>query len=339
MTLWRMVLASLVLVAGCQPTPPPVPPPADTLALPATDYVGVAWLAQEELVVSWGRTDRLEARLGIVDRANAKLVDLALPPDDGCMLELALSPLALEDGRVGFIHVCQHAINGIPPDDTDLWALDVASGDVEFLMSIGPLGTSQGVPYAIAPDLSTAVVGVGSICSYLVVNRADGSSERLTAKISDDGGAFSLADEIPPAGDCPNNGRAFQPTLSPDGSRLAFFASPASVGVAGRGRLDMPSNLYVLTLATNEVEKVVAGVRDAGDLQWAPAKDELAFAGQVGSDAKATWVVNLDGQRRAVGPVTRGLAWSPDGSQLFVSFLASTPDEPFRSTLGILDVN
>jgi hypothetical protein len=291
------------------------------------------------MVVSSGRSDRLEARLAIVDRANAKLVNLAIPSVEGCMLELALSPLALNDGRVAFIHVCQHAINGIPPDETDVWALDVVSGDVEYLMSIGPLGASQGVPYAISPDLSTAVVGVGSICSYLIVNRADGSSERLTAEISDDGRAFSLADEIPPAGDCPNNGRAFQPTLSPDGSRLAFFASPASVGVAGRARLDTPSNVYVLTVATNDVRKVVAEIHDAGDLQWSPKTDEIAFSGQVGSDANATWVVDLAGSRRRIGPVARGLAWSPDGTQLFASFLASTPEEPFRSTLGIITVH
>jgi hypothetical protein len=333
------VLGTLGLFATCQTTTRPVPTPAESLQSPPADYIGVAWLAGGELVVAWGSPHEPNAVLAFVDRETSEVVDLPVAPDQNCMRELLLSPQALPDGRVGFLHVCQHAINGVPPDDTDLWALDVATGDIEVLMAIGPLGTSKGVPYATSPDLSIAVVGVGSICSYLIVNRADGSADRLTAEISDDGRTFSLADEIPLAGDCPMNGRAFQPTLSADGLRLAFLASPASVGVAGRGRLDMPSNLYVLTLATNEVQEVVADVQDAGDLQWSPANDELAFSGRVGSDPNATWVVDLDGQRRAVGPVTRGLAWSPDGTQLFASFLASTQEEPFRSTLGILEVH
>jgi hypothetical protein len=333
------VLGILVLVAACQPTTLPVPTTAGSLHAAPADYVGVAWLTGGELLVALRSADQPNARLALVDADSSEVVDVPVPPDDGCMRELELSPQALPDGRVGFIHVCQHAINGIPPDDTDLRAMDLISGEVETLMAVGPLGTSKNVPYAITRDLSLAVVGVGSICSYLVVNTPNGGSDRLTAEISDDGGTFSLADEIPPAGDCPNNGRALQPTLSPDGSKLAFFASPASVGVAGRGRLDMPSNLYVLTLATNEVEKVVADVRDAGDLQWSPAKEELAFAGRVGSDANATWVVDLVGGRRGIGSVARGLAWSPDGARLFASFLASTPEEPFRSTLGIVQVH
>jgi hypothetical protein len=331
-----VALVTLVFLSACQLNQTPSQPAALPLAAPPDDYYGVAWLADGTKVVGRNVGESHDARLGVIDESAGAIVDLQIQPDPNCAREFALSPQALQDGRLSYVHVCQHAVNHRPPDDEELWAVDVASGEVERLMAIGPLGTSQGVSYTVSRDRSEAIVGVGLICGYLVVNSRDGGPDRLEVVIKADGASFSLADPIVPGADCDQTGWATQPTLSPDGSVLAFLASAAAVGRSGRARLEAPANLYLLDLTTREVSALLTDLTDLGQLVWSPAGNRLALVGRVRGEA-GTWAVSLDGATQRLAPSARRLAWSPDGTHILATFLTGDQSVPFMSTLGIID--
>lgn len=329
-------LVMLALLGACQGNQTPSQSVARQLAVPADDYYGVAWLVDGTQIVGRNVGESHDSLLGVIEESGAAIVDLAIRPDPNCAREFALSPQALQDGRLSYVHVCQHAVNHQPPDDEELWAVDIKSGKVERLMALGPLGTSQGVSYAVSPDRSEVFVGVGLICGYLVVSSRDGGADRLDVVIRTDVASFSLADPIEPGGDCEGTGWATQPTLSRDGSMLAFLASPAAVGRSGRARLEAPANLYLLDLHTNQVTSLLTDLTDLGQLAWSPAGDRLALAGRVRGDA-ATWAVSIDGATKRLAPPARRLAWSPDGTHILSAFLTPDQSVPFMSTLGIID--
>ena len=283
--------------------------------------------------------DSRDPRLGLIDLPSSAIVDLSIPADPDCARERELTPRALADGRLAYIHICQHAVNNRPPDDAELWALDVPSGAVTRVMAIGPLGTAQGVGYTVNADLSEAIVGVGLICGYLVVNSKSGETDRLDVLIEKDGKAFSLADPVPPGRDCPEMGWATQPALSPDGSILAFLASAAAVGQTGSDRLDAPASIYLLVRATGKLTELLGGIVEPGELAWSPKGDRLAFSGKVDGEA-ATWALPAHGgAAQRLAPPARRLAWSPDGTQILAAFLTADQAVPFTSMLAVVDAS
>ncbi|HTG46916.1 MAG TPA: hypothetical protein VK646_04615, partial [Actinomycetota bacterium] len=106
----------------------------------------------------------------------------------------------------------------------------------------------------------------------------------------------------------------YQPVLSPDGSRLAFFL----------GHGDVQNSLWVMNIDGTDKRRIV-GEDQAGrapwSLQWSPDGTRLAFRGE--SD-RSFGVVNADGSGltliSANIPVRLGSDagpyWSPDGTRL-----------------------
>lgn len=126
-------------------------------------------------------------------------------------------------------------------------------------------------------------------------------------------------------------GRAFQPVLSPDGTRVAFVTHQDLSG---------PLRLGVLDLAKSGAPRIVeTGDSDAFSPAWSPDGRRLAY---LHAHRKNVTVVQQepDGKPESLtdifpessGVVARQLDWSPDGRFLAVS-TKSAADEPFRIEL------
>ncbi|MFF9401873.1 prolyl oligopeptidase family serine peptidase [Streptomyces sp. NPDC014744] len=142
-------------------------------------------------------------------------------------------------------------------------------------------------------------------------------------------------------GRCPAG--AGTPVWSPDGSRIAFSApatrredtAPVVVDTLGwkadgAGLIgSVRTRLFVVDVASGEVEPVTEADRNAGTPAWSPDGTRLAYPAQSGPDAaalgaSAAHVVEIGaggGEPRRIGPAG-GLAgpveWYPDGSALLV---------------------
>ena len=95
------------------------------------------------------------------------------------------------------------------------------------------------------------------------------------------------------------------PTVSPDGTRIAFerFASGAE---------------YIVAMSADGTAQRRVGAVDGTDPVWSPDGPRLAYAGQPFRD-DSIYVVNADGtatRRIASDSGTFGLAWSPDGKAI-----------------------
>lgn len=343
MTAARSILAWALLVgmAGCQaPAPEPQESPATITRLSTglLPVYGVEWMPTGELIVGRLVGDLDDARLAVVDRSNGTLIDIPIQADNSCWREHYLSPTALQDGRLGFVHVCMHDADNNPPDETEIRAVGTAGGTVDRVIPIGPLGVAQNVPFAIDLEGREAIVGVGAgICNRLVVYAGDDAPSRLEAEIVGDGKRFSLDDPVSSDGDCRDTGTAFSPSLTEDGRTLAFFASPAAVGLSGPDRLNTPANIYLLDRPTNVVRSILTDVAGAGALRWSPDGRTIAFVGEV-ADRNGTWLVRPGGTPLRIADDVEEFAWSPDSTRLFASESADSLDDPLLARLLILDV-
>ncbi|HET6712651.1 MAG TPA: hypothetical protein VFI59_02955 [Actinomycetota bacterium] len=119
------------------------------------------------------------------------------------------------------------------------------------------------------------------------------------------------------------------PTLSPDGSRIAY--------IEGMG--DWGNSLWVMNADGTDRHRIIAWEEGndlvwADSLQWSPDGTRLAFEGS-GHEGAGIYVVNSDGSALTV--VARGSDlrdprapyWSPDGSR--IAFQRSTPEGGFQS--------
>lgn len=331
-----MLLLAIVLagIGSCQQASSVAPL---SIGAEPGDFYGVAWLQGGELVV--GRTvgARDDPRLAIVDPLDGSMTDVRAPPEPKCWRERFFSPTGMADGRLAFVHVCMRAVNGDPPDEVEIRAIDLSSDTVRRLFRIGPVGVSQNVQFAIGPDFEEAIVGIGAgACGRLVRFEPDGTPSLIEAEVADGDKRFSLADPFDLAR-CLETGIASSPTLSAAGRRLAFLASPASVGLTAEDRLDAPANIYVLELDDGAPSKIASDIVHGGELQWSPDGRQVAFAGEVGG-VDGTWLVDMAGSVRQIAGPARRLAWSPDGRRLLASVLLGVSDDPLAARLELIAV-
>jgi Tol biopolymer transport system component len=87
-------------------------------------------------------------------------------------------------------------------------------------------------------------------------------------------------------------GSGLRPRWSPDGERLAFIGSSARAGV------------YVITLATGRVEKLLASDRGSGAPQWAADGNSIAVEayGSCKSTLTGIYIIRPEGAQRVTNP-------------------------------------
>jgi hypothetical protein len=238
---------------------------------------------------------------------------LPLPEHGDCRRREGLDPLALPDGRLGLLYLCERFQ---PDQDQFIEAYDPATGSFDTLFELTTIYVTSG-QFTVSPTLDAAVIAYGDQICQGVARYGPSGREPLAVTIGDGRASFRLDDPIKAGDNCRDTGRANYPDISPDGSTLALFASPGSIGSEGQARLDAPWSLYLIDLATLAPTAIVGGVHNARGLRWSGDGTELGFSGKI-DGVPGTWSVAASGGRpeRISEIAFDWWALSPDGQAL-----------------------
>jgi WD40 repeat protein len=221
-----------------------------------------------------------------------------------------VNPQVLENGDVGLLAWCLPLTDGV----SELLSLSLASGESQVLVR------PDDVPrdFSWSPEIRRAVVwGGGLICGGLAWI-TDQGIEDMDVVVSNGRQQFVMSDAYASrAGRCDQTGRASSPAWSPDGATIAFFASPASVGLEGDARVDAPWGVYVLEPGDEVATLVLDEVIDPRGPCWSPDSQLLAFTGRI-ANSTSTWALDFPGSRlfRLTSSALESCEWSPDGGSL-----------------------
>jgi hypothetical protein len=324
--------------SGCEPgvsNRPSAPGNDVRLDVPVGHYVGITWLPDGRLVINEAIPDalggtRLGYSLSLVDLNGGSPGPLAVPPVERCWRELYLNPGVLPDGRLSFVRSCLHSVEGEPPDEADLVAMDPAPGaELKVVMKLGQLDIRKNVSYTVMPDLSEVIYDVGSgACLGIAVATASDTSGRLHLVVGEAPTQFRLDQPADLLGPCDGAVIAGGPALSPDGTTLAFVASPHSVGVSGlQARLAQPLDVYLADLPSERTRRLVGDLDGATGLAWSPDGKQLAYAG--GAANTGVWLVDsASGTTHLMSAGDfRYLAWAESGDTIAAIRQVSDPQD------------
>jgi WD40 repeat protein len=302
--------------------------PVTDLPLPPSGYAGLAWLTDGTLVVADpGR---------LTEDVTSRLLFLAEPPtgaytavaanDDECLRQEFLSPVALANGSVAFLEMCsvEYKPGYLPAVD---WFIRRLQGptDPDFLPG----------PFSVSPSMDRALASAGdSMCGSLIWVD-DGLIEYPDIVIEDeDGESWNLGSFFRDTSknSCTDQGRASWPAWAPDGSRIAFFGSPISIGVSGQDRLDVPWNLYVIPPSATKARPILGDITHARALSWSPDSRWLAFSGGLDGQ-EGTWLFDTSNNQATaiIASEALVLAWSPAGGEI----AATVPIDPDGLSLDL----
>jgi hypothetical protein len=301
----------------------------ERLPLPPGEYRNVAWLPDGTIAVNYvaapedvqRQMQSLEIYRLQPDGTEMRVIPL--PQQPGCVRTHYIVEGVLPDGRLLAGRDC---LTGQPrdPGQSAAIAIDLIGGHVT---SLAPLG-SYSAAVAWRPRSSEGVASfAGGQCDSLT---AIGASGFLPAPepVTIDGQSWHLDVVFRPGFEfsdsperCKPYGRARDAQYTEDGQTIAFFASPGSVGVAGRQRENVPWNLYLATPAAGgrlldpaSIRKVFPGIRDPHGMALSRDGRWVSVAGDFGSDLVGTWLIDTTTGRAQL--LSKGLvnttAFSPD---------------------------
>ena len=315
-----------------------------TVPLPPGTVFGLAWLQDGWLVTNF-RADPDggfgSSRLWRFRSDGSGFAEIELPGDPTCRLLEYIRPVALSDGRLGYVREC--AVLGMDPGDeldATLGSVDLRTGRTGQLAPVvSGVGASGIASFDWDPNIGAGLISIGSeICQGL--QRIDQDGPRpIDLVISDGDLQFNLADEFQrPTSDCSATGTADHPTRSWKDGRVAFLASPASVGVEGQARLDAPRNIYIADPELTTASLRFSGIQQRGGLAWSPDGRWLAFAGEVNDLGEGAWLFDTTNStlRRFTGLDVSEIAWSPDG--LRIAAIEQTTDLNADRRIDVFDL-
>lgn len=343
-------MLSLFIGGACTVAGSPVTVPgASTLPVPAQDLAGLAWLPDGSLVSAKTEDDEDPGAPHRLYRlASGASVFQAVPVavDRRCGEDEYFEPRPVADGRIAAVRVC------IDPDDATIseWTTVVVFDDgrasiVADFDTLDRDGAVGPVVFSFAPGLREGIASVfGGICSGLVWIE-DGAVRPVEVEVGQGAQRFALGATLSVGGsECETTGQARDPTWSPDGSRIAFLASPSSVGVPATERLEQPYEVYVMDAEKRVPVAVLPGVRSPRGLEWSPDGTELLLTGSVDGQGAGTWTVDPeDGRLTRLAPVGFDwVTWSPDGDAIAGIYTRLAPDStdprPVEAKLMIVPV-
>jgi hypothetical protein len=306
-----------------------VPVPYQQLSLPPGEYVNVAWLPDGTVAVNYvadpenvhSQVQALQIYRLHLD--GGRMRPVPLPQQPGCVRTDYIVGGTVPDGRLLAGRDC---LTGKPGDAgrSAAIAVDLSSRKVTLLAPLRsfsaavtrrPRSSEGAASYAGGQcDSLTAIAASGFLPAPRPV-RIDGRSWPLDV-VFRPGFEFSDSPSL-----CKPYGRARDAQYTADGRTIAFFASPATVGIAGRRREDVPWNLYLARAAAGgqlvdpaSIRKVFTGIGDPHGMALSGDGRYASVAGDFGRDLTGTWLIDtITGRARLLG---RGLAnttaFSPD---------------------------
>jgi hypothetical protein len=340
----RLGLCLLLLAAACGPSEVKEQPATD-LPLPPSGYAGLAWLTDGTLVVADpGRlTEDATSRLLFLSEPSTGAYEAVAAKGDGCLAHEFLSPVALADGSVAFQEMCGVDQPGyLPREDWFLRRLEGPTDpDIPLLLK-DRLDFFPG-PFSVSPSMDRALASAGdSMCGSLIWVD-DGLIEYPDIVIEDeDGESWNLGSffQDTSRNSCADQGRASWPAWAPDGSRIAFFGSPKSIGVSGHDRLDVPWNLYVIPPSAAKARPILGDITHAEALSWSPDPRWLAFSGGLDGQ-EGTWIFDTSNNQAIAISASDALvlAWSPAGDQIAATVPIEEEGLSLDSKVIVFDVS
>lgn len=271
------------------------------------EFAGIAVLSDETVVVGHRPDPAVAATLLRVELETGALSPLDLDVAAPCESPDYLRPSRLPDGRLGALVRCPQS------GDTVVVAIDVADGDTQVLAELHTVPGEM----AWSPSLDRALADFGSDICGSMAWISNGEIMPLQMSVEAGGRSFALDEAYRhmAGGDCREDGRAAWPSWSAD-DQLAFFASPASIGVEGLERLDMPWSLFIADPTEDSARAVIHDVVSPRGLSWSPDGSRLAFSGDT-SAGSGTWLVDTQGDLTHVSDVSLDwLTWEPSGTAI-----------------------
>ena len=295
-----------------------------TISLPPGEVFGLAWLKDGWLVADYSADPAQifgDSRLSRFRPDGSQFQGVELPGDPNCRLLAYIRPIALSDGRLGFVREC--AVLGKDPGyelDAALGSVDLRTGSTGQLAAVvSGVGASGIASFDWDPTLNAGLISIGSgICQGIEWIDQHGPRP-IDLVISDGAHQFNLADEFRrPSTDCSATGTADGPARSWTDGAVAFFASPASVGTEGQARLDAPSSLYIADPQLKTARSRLDGIQPRSGLAWSPNGRWLAFSAEVAGAGRGAWLFDTrDSTLRRFSALKVGeIAWSPDGLEI-----------------------
>jgi hypothetical protein len=313
------------------------------------DYVGIAWLSESEVALARTVPPRVGGtRVGVElvrgDLGTGELRAISVPLRDDCTSERYFRPKRGPDGTVYFLKLCLLGANGEDRDDAAVMVIDLTSNDLQTYMHLGPLKHHGNVAYTIDSPAQRVLYTVGgALCSGIAVATQAEARGRLEIAVGTEPQAFSLDSPADLLARCPNEGRAADPAQEPHGTRLAFAASPQSVGLDDRlARLNARWNLYVADDTSDTARVLVTDLDRASGIEWSPQSALVSFSGRIDGGQPGLWVVHPDGgEPTLVSPGEYSfVSWSPDGKHMAaLRPVADAPLGSFASDVVVMSVN
>jgi hypothetical protein len=231
----------------------------------------VVWLPKAQrlvvvLIPPGKGTDAAYDHLYSMSLAGSSRRRLPLPSEKGCKLTSQEAPIALPDGRIGYLQECWG--HEIPHNAKFLRTYDLALGRVGYLRR-----------YALPVSAGYSAVNGSGVA---VINDGRGLSERLLQLR----GKHAVPLALPFT-------RAGYPSWSPSGRRLALDAVPKSEHATGIARLDLHRNLYLLDSIWHVQRLLVRDLVDAGLSSWSPNGRWLALRLQPAHGDAGLYLVNV----------------------------------------------
>lgn len=330
------MVAILALTSGCKSSDQIASQKLPrTLPVPPGLYAGVVWLNNGWIAVEYWTTTNGAFSLWKLRPDDSEFGKIPLASDPSCHRTSFSDPIALPNGSLGMVKWCFG-----PGIHLYLESYSLESG------RIAPLLTDE-LPFnphqvTLAPGMHSGFIStLSDICGTIAALTPSGVRP-LHEEITADGRTWRLDEYFMqgPEGSCSSQGRADWPALSPDGSRVAFFASPPVPGVRDFGRLDLPWILLVTNPDSLATRADLSGVRHPRGLSWSPDGRWLAFAGQLEGRGTGTWLFGASTQRvvRVSDIAVDSLAWSPDGRRIVGVFNPDTSQFPPDGQLLVFDV-
>lgn len=338
-----LALGAMALGACARDAPVRPEPNGSTitrLPTPGGSYFNAVWLRSGLVVVEYEpeEFDDSFTPLWKMKPDGSDFGILHVPDQKRCSRTSYENATELPDGRLGFVRACESG-NEIDPSEFTFMAYDVDDGRLETLTSLdvgpGPYTWNTNLTRGLFSRSSDICAGIGALSRR--------GFEPLDVTISEGGRSWRIDTHLRRSPDepCDDEGRAKDPAWSPDGSTVAFLASPTSIGVRGRARLKEPWNLYLMA-PVGAPTAVLEGLTGPTGPIWSPDSRALAFSAEFPGEGPGAFVFSLGDrrQRRVARGQVSPASWSPDGTRLLaIRYPGRREESPPSAELVVLELS